>query len=190
MNVLSAAPGGSVVGLRHRPAASGILMGNGVTTYYCSIPSPIGDLLLTAAGGGLSGVFMEDHQGGANVAPEWIEEPARFAQAKRQLDAYFAGTLREFDVALDMHGTDFQLDVWNALRNIPYGGTASYRDVAFAIRRPDALRAVGAANGRNPVSIIVPCHRVIGTDGSLTGYGGGLARKRFLLDLEAGYRRL
>lgn len=161
-----------------------------MTTYFTTIPSPIGKLLLTATDKGLSGVFMQDHKGGPEPGADWIADPARFQAVTVQLERYFAGQLREFDVVLDLHGTPFQLAVWNALRSVPYGATASYRDIAFAIRRPNAVRAVGAANGQNPVSIVVPCHRVIGADGSLTGYGGGLERKRFLLDLEAGIRHL
>ena len=161
-----------------------------MTTYFTTIPSPIGRLLLTATEAGLSGVFMEDHQGGPAPQPDWIENSEFLRKTADQLGQYFNGTLKEFDVALDLHGTPFQLEVWNALRLVPYGATASYRAIAFAIRRPNAVRAVGAANGQNPVSIIVPCHRVIGANGSLTGYGGGLPRKQFLLDLEAGIQRL
>jgi methylated-DNA-[protein]-cysteine S-methyltransferase len=109
-----------------------------------------------------------------------------FTSAVEQLEQYFAGERVEFDLALDMHGTQFQRDVWDALLTIPYGETCSYGEIAKRIGRPDRARAVGAANGSNPVSIIVPCHRVIGSDGSLTGYGGGLPRKRWLLDHEAG----
>jgi methylated-DNA-[protein]-cysteine S-methyltransferase len=106
-------------------------------------------------------------------------------QAIEQLRAYFAGELRDFDLSLDMQGTEFQRRVWLELRNIPYGETRSYSFVANAIGAPKAVRAVGAANGRNPIPIVVPCHRVIGAGGALVGYGGGLPLKRFLLDLEA-----
>ena len=106
-------------------------------------------------------------------------------QAVEQLRAYFGGELRNFDLALDMHGTEFQKRVWGELLNIPYGATRSYSFVAGTIGAPKAVRAVGAANGRNPIPIVVPCHRVIGAGGSLVGYGGGLPLKRFLLDLEA-----
>ncbi len=153
-------------------------------TYYHSIPSPIGRLLLTATASGISGVFMENHHGGPQPQPDWIRDPTCLSDVSRQLESYFASTLREFDVPLDLHGTPFQVEVWTALLAIPFGATASYRDLAQAIGRPKAVRAVGAANGRNPVSIIVPCHRVIGANGTLTGYGGGLPRKQFLLDLE------
>jgi methylated-DNA-[protein]-cysteine S-methyltransferase len=106
----------------------------------------------------------------------------------RQLTAYFEGRLREFDLALDPEGTPFQLRVWEELRRIPYGEVRSYSDVAAAIGQPKAVRAVGAANGSNPIPIVVPCHRVTGANGKLTGYGGGLPLKRYLLDLEAGAR--
>jgi len=111
-------------------------------------------------------------------------------QAVEQLRAYFAGELRDFDLTLDMQGTGFQTRVWHELRNIPYGETRSYSFVANTIGAPKAVRAVGAANGRNPIPIVVPCHRVIGAGGSLVGYGGGLPLKRFLLDLEARHSHL
>jgi O-6-methylguanine DNA methyltransferase len=114
----------------------------------------------------------------------------RLRQAVAQLRAYFAGELRDFDLTLDMQGTGFQRRVWDELRNIPYGETRSYSFVANTIGAPKAVRAVGAANGRNPVPIVVPCHRVIGAAGSLVGYGGGLPLKRFLLDLEARHSHL
>jgi methylated-DNA-[protein]-cysteine S-methyltransferase len=111
-------------------------------------------------------------------------------QAVEQLRAYFAGALRDFDLTLDMQGTEFQRRVWRELRNIPYGETRSYSFVATTIGAPKAVRAMGAANGRNPIPIVVPCHRVIGAGGSLVGYGGGLPLKRFLLDLEARHSHL
>jgi methylated-DNA-[protein]-cysteine S-methyltransferase len=151
-------------------------------TFYIQIPSPIGPLLLDGTERALQGVHMAP----AAPLPGWREAPEPFAQAIEQLDRYFAGELTEFDLELDLRGTQFQKDVWNALLTIPYGETRSYGEIARQIGRPDRARAVGAANGSNPVSIIVPCHRVIGSDGSLTGYGGGLPRKRYLLDLEAG----
>jgi methylated-DNA-[protein]-cysteine S-methyltransferase len=152
------------------------------TTLYIQIPSPIGDLLLDGTEQALQGVHMSP----ASPRPGWRKAREPFANAIEQLDQYFAGERTEFDLELDMRGTQFQKDVWNALLTIPYGETRSYGEIARQIGRPDRARAVGAANGSNPVSIIVPCHRVIGSDGSLTGYGGGLPRKRFLLDLEAG----
>lgn len=151
------------------------------TIYHCEIPSPIGNLTLFASARGLTGLFTEGHTVGVG---EFHNDDARFAETHRQLDAYFAGELREFDLPLDLHGTPFQLRVWAALITIPFGKTISYGEQAEQIGQPKASRAVGLANGRNPVSIIVPCHRVIGKNGTLTGYGGGLEKKRFLLDLE------
>ena len=151
-------------------------------TLYIQIPSPIGDLLLDGSEQALRGVHMSP----AAPRPGWRRAREPFANAIEQLDQYFAGERTEFDLELDLRGTQFQKDVWNALLTIPYGETRSYGEIARQIGRPDRARAVGAANGSNPVSIIVPCHRVIGSDGSLTGYGGGLPRKRFLLDLESG----
>lgn len=152
------------------------------------IGSPIGPLTLIAQDGRLAGVFMEvarhepsEHVRGEAVAPG--DEPVLEAAAS-QLDAYFAGELTTFDLPLTLEGTGFQRTVWSALRDIPYGKTISYGELARRIGQPSAFRAVGLANGRNPVSIVVPCHRVIGADGSLTGYGGGMERKRFLLGLE------
>lgn len=154
-------------------------------TYFCTMDSPIGPLLLTCTESGLSGVFMQDHKGGPQPKAGWIADRAPLQPALSQLARYFGDELRDFDLPLDLHGTAFQREVWRALCAIPYGETRSYGDVARAIGRPNAVRAVGLANGRNPVSIVVPCHRVIGGDGSLTGYGGGLDRKRFLLNLES-----
>ncbi|HEX6459862.1 MAG TPA: methylated-DNA--[protein]-cysteine S-methyltransferase [Thermoleophilaceae bacterium] len=151
-------------------------------TLYIQIPSPIGPLLLDGTEHALQGVHMSPAGPGAG----WRKAREPFAAAIEQLEQYFAGERMEFDLELDLRGTRFQRDVWNALLTIPYGETRSYGEIARQIGRPDRARAVGAANGSNPVSIIVPCHRVIGSDGSLTGYGGGLPRKRFLLDLEAG----
>jgi methylated-DNA-[protein]-cysteine S-methyltransferase len=119
-----------------------------------------------------------------DVDVDATEPEGVIADAVRQLDEYFAGDRHEFDLALAPRGTVFQLAVWDALLTIPYGATASYGDIARAVGRPNAVRAVGQANGRNPIAIVVPCHRVIGTDRSLTGYGGGIERKRYLLGLE------
>jgi methylated-DNA-[protein]-cysteine S-methyltransferase len=117
-------------------------------------------------------------------------DPPAFAEAEAQLRSYFAGERTTFDLPLAPRGTPFQLRVWEALREIPYGETATYGELAAAVGKPSAVRAVGAANGSNPIAVIVPCHRVIGADGTLTGYGGGLERKRILLDLEAGVTTL
>jgi methylated-DNA-[protein]-cysteine S-methyltransferase len=149
---------------------------------YTTIDSPIGELLLAGDEGGLRRVWMSPF----TVDPEWSRDDELMAGAREQLEQYFRGERREFDLPLKLEGNSFELSVWGALRSIPYGETASYGEVARALGHPDAPRAVGAANGRNPVAIVVPCHRAIGADGSLTGYGGGLERKRFLLDLEAG----
>lgn len=151
------------------------------------IDSPVGPLTLVAAGGRLVGLYMTDqrHLPGFESfgdAGDPADEP--FAGAARQLREYFAGDRTDFDVPLAASGTPFQQRVWDALREIPYGETASYRELAERIGQPTAARAVGLANGKNPISIIVPCHRVIGAAGALTGYGGGLERKRQLLDLE------
>ena len=152
------------------------------TTFHTQIPSPIGPLQLIGNGEALQGLYMHPY----NPPDDWRESAEPFADAIAQLNEYFAGERTEFDLKLDMRGTQFQKDVWNALLTIPYGETRSYGEIAKQIGRPDRARAVGSANGSNPISIIVPCHRVIGADGSLVGYGGGLDRKRFLLDHEAG----
>jgi methylated-DNA-[protein]-cysteine S-methyltransferase len=120
-----------------------------------------------------------------DIGKTWRRDPAYFSALKHQLAAYFAGEIQSFDVALFLEGTPFQMQVWAALKEIPYGSVVSYRWIADRIGKPGAVRAVGAANGRNPISIIIPCHRVIGSDGSLTGYGGGLDVKRRLLRLES-----
>jgi methylated-DNA-[protein]-cysteine S-methyltransferase len=151
---------------------------------YTTIDSPIGTLLLSGDEQGLSGVYMELHKGGLLPTAQWQQDDEALAPAAEQLRAYFDGRLRKFDVPLSLHGTDFQLQVWHALCEIPFGQTISYGELARRIGKPQAMRAVGAANGRNPVSIIVPCHRVVGSTGSLTGFGGGLPRKRWLLDHE------
>jgi methylated-DNA-[protein]-cysteine S-methyltransferase len=157
------------------------------------VDSPIGPLTLVADDGSLTGLYMDaqrhrpaDEVLGLAGDPE--AEP--FASAAGQLAAYFAGELTEFDLPLAPAGTQFQRTVWAALQQIPYGETWSYGQLAGKIGNPAAVRAVGLANGRNPIAVVVPCHRVIGADGSLTGYGGGLDRKRFLLDLEATPSRL
>jgi methylated-DNA-[protein]-cysteine S-methyltransferase len=122
-----------------------------------------------------------------HVAPEWKRAPSRLREARAQLAAYFAGKLLTFDLPLAPRGTEFQRTVWDELLRIPYGDTISYADLARRIGKPSAMRAVGAANGANPIALIVPCHRVIGADGTLTGYGGGLPAKRWLLDHERHY---
>jgi methylated-DNA-[protein]-cysteine S-methyltransferase len=152
---------------------------------YCEIPSPVGRLRIAGDDAGLRGISFENRFSPAAVADgwRWTEEP--FREAVAQLEAYFAGELRRFDLALAPEGTSFQREVWSALTRIPYGETVSYGELARRLSRSNAFRAVGAANGRNPIPIIIPCHRVIGADGSLTGFGGGLPIKRQLLELEA-----
>ena len=154
------------------------------------VASPIGPLTLVAAGGALAGVYMDAQRHlpdiVAQAAPASQDGPdaAPLAAAARQLAEYFAGQRTEFDLPLEMAGTDFQRRVWAALREIPYGETVSYGELARGLGKASASRAVGLANGKNPFAVVVPCHRVVGSDGSLTGYGGGLDRKRFLLALE------
>ena len=155
-------------------------------TFYTTTPSPIGELLLVGRDGALTGLFMPPHLHGPDVHPEWERDDAGFAPVVEQLAAYFAGELRTFDVPLALDGTAFQQRVWAALLTIPYGETRSYGQIAAELGMRNGSRAVGLANGRNPVSIVVPCHRVIGSTGALTGYGGGLDKKRALLDLERG----
>ena len=153
--------------------------------FYTRIDSLVGKLLLAADARGLRLLSFESSKRAARVQPEWSEDKAPFAEALRQLRAYFGGELREFQLRLAPEGTEFQLRVWNSLRTIPYGETISYAQVAQKVGNPQAVRAVGLANGCNPIPIIVPCHRVIGSNGSLTGFGGGLANKKILLDLES-----
>lgn len=153
---------------------------------YCTVQSPIGELLLAGDGETLQLLHMQQGHRPARVGPGWTRRAEPFARVRAQLDEYFAGRRRHFDIPLRPTGSPFELSVWQALQEIPYGATASYGAVAARIGRPGSPRAVGAANGRNPIAVIIPCHRVIGADGSLTGYGGGLERKRLLLDLEAG----
>jgi methylated-DNA-[protein]-cysteine S-methyltransferase len=149
--------------------------------YYDHIDTPIGPLLLVADDAALVEIGLP-RRGAAQAAPADAEAGKnRLRGAARELDEYFAGTRQRFDIPLRPAGTPFQLEVWGALLAIPYGETVSYADIARRIRRPLAVRAVGAANGANPLSIIVPCHRVIGSHGDLVGYGGGLPIKRWLL---------
>ncbi len=153
---------------------------------YSEALSPIGRLMLTGDGRSLHGLSMQDGPHPVAVPSDWRPEPTAFAEVRTQLDEYFAGQRRAFDLPLAPRGSDWELRVWMALREIPYGETISYGELAGRVCTPRAARAVGLANGRNPIAVIVPCHRVIGADGSLTGFGGGLARKRTLLELEAG----
>lgn len=150
------------------------------------IDSPIGQLLLAGDHHGLALIGFPDGKGRIEPEEDWEEDDTAFNGAKEQLKEYFNGQRRVFDLELSPEGTEFQLDVLNALQQIPYGETRSYADIATQVGRPRAVRAVGAANGRNPLPIVIPCHRVVGADGSLTGFGGGIPTKRFLLQLEKG----
>jgi methylated-DNA-[protein]-cysteine S-methyltransferase len=158
------------------------------TTITTSIDSPIGELTLTSDGGSLTGIQMHEQRHLKTIPSTYRRDDRGLADAVEQLNAYFAGDLRAFDLPLTMHGTEFQRRVWAALCEIPYGETISYGELARWVGNPKASRAVGLANGRNPVAIVVPCHRVIGADGSLTGYGGGLERKVWLLEHEVANR--
>jgi methylated-DNA-[protein]-cysteine S-methyltransferase len=151
------------------------------TTAYTVVPSPVGDLVLTAAGDALDRIGFAAR---TPVDPAWRRDDPAFAEAARQLAEYFAGDRRAFDLPLAPAGTPFQRQVWAALTTLPYGATTSYAGLAERLGRPGSARAVGAANGANPLAIVVPCHRVVGADGTLTGYAGGLAAKRALLALE------
>lgn len=153
---------------------------------YTTLESPLGELLLAGDGDGesLHGLYMQHGRRPVKVAAHWRRSATPFALLRSELDEYFGGERTAFDVALTLRGTPFERRVWSELRKIPYGETASYGEIAARIGQPGAARAVGLANARNPIAVIVPCHRVIGADGSLTGYGGGIARKRLLLDLE------
>ncbi len=157
---------------------------------HTTIDSPIGGLLLVGDEHALHGLYMQDGPRPKRPAPDWVRAEEPFEPVREQLGQYFAGERTDFDLPLHMAGPDFERTVWAALRGIGYGETVSYGEIARRIGYPDAARAVGRANGRNPISVIVPCHRVIGADGKLTGYGGGLERKRHLLELEAGATRL
>ena len=151
---------------------------------YCWYESPIGKLLLAGDAQGLQWIGFPEGKGRVDPGSDWVENDAFFMETRRQLSAYFAGELKEFSLTLAPRGTEFQLTVLEALQCIPYGETRSYGELARDIGRPKASRAVGAANGRNPLPIVIPCHRVIGSNGTLTGFGGGLEVKQFLLDLE------
>ena len=159
-----------------------------MTFSYKPMPSPVGELTLVASDKGLAAILWEnDRPGRVTLAPQRAaaDHPI-LVEAERQLTAYFAGERDTFDLPLDFHGTDFQKSVWHALLTIPFGETRSYGAIARQIGRPSASRAVGAANGRNPISIVAPCHRVIGSNGALTGFAGGLAAKELLLRIERG----
>ncbi len=157
-----------------------------------TINSPVGELKLVASDKGLAAILWQDDDPGRVRLGPMFEDPgnALLAETERQLRAYFAGELAVFDLPLDFRGTDFQRSVWAALLTIPFGKTRSYGEIARQIGRPTAFRAVGAANGRNPISIVAPCHRVVGSTGALTGFAGGLDVKERLLGLERGQSML
>lgn len=155
-----------------------------MTMYWHEIESPVGPLLLSGDGRALHGLHFNGGPRPLCPAPDWQADARPFASVVRQLQEYFAGERRDFDLPLAPQGTAFQLQVWQVLRAIPYGATISYAELARRVGNAKASRAVGLANGRNPLPVIVPCHRVIGADGSLTGFGGGLPIKRRLLALE------
>ena len=162
---------------------------NSAARRYTETDSPLGTILLCGTDRGLTGLYMENHRRGPGQAERagWTRDDALFAAARIQLAQYFAGVRTAFNLALDregMGGTAFQQRVWAALTEIPYGETISYGELARRVGQPAAVRAVGLANGRNPLSVIVPCHRVVGASGQLTGYGGGTERKSVLLALE------
>ena len=155
-------------------------------TIYRYLDSPIGRLLLTSDGESLTGLYMGAPSKSPQLNQHWAERPdaGPLPEAARQLQEYFAGTRKVFNLPLKMAGTEFQKCVWRQLMEIPFGETWSYGQLARRLDNPNASRAVGLANGRNPIAVIVPCHRVIGADGSLTGFGGGIARKQWLLSHE------
>lgn len=152
--------------------------------FYTTTASPIGPLLLAGSEAGLAHLRFPTGKSARPAEADWVESAAPFAEVIRQLNAYFAGKLRSFSVPLSPEGSEFQHSVWGALAKIPYGVTVSYGEIARQLNRPTASRAVGAANGQNPLPIIVPCHRVIGTSGALTGFAGGMEAKRWLLTHE------
>lgn len=151
---------------------------------YRYISSPIGELLIAGDDEGLHLIGFPEGKGKVMLAENWVNNELCLPEVELQLREYFRGERENFELTLCPHGTEFQLEVLHALQQIPYGSTCSYIDLATEIGRPKAVRAVGSANGRNPIPIIIPCHRVIGADGSLTGFGGGLPTKQFLLELE------
>ena len=163
-----------------------------MTVYYSFLESPIQQLMLTSDGESLTGLRMIEHRHAPTMTSDWKLDDSviPFAEVKPQLAAYFNGELTEFDLPLNLQGTDFQRMIWRQLQKIPFGQTMSYGEMAQRIGNPNGARAVGAANGRNPISIIIPCHRLIGSTGKLTDYGGGLERKEWLLAHEYSHRQI
>ena len=162
----------------------------GPVIYWSSIESPIGPLLLAGDRETLRVLWFGHGRKAQGPAPAWVERPDEFRDLARQLREYFAGTRTAFDITVAPDGTPFQQKVWRALQDIPYGIITTYGAIARQIGDIKAVRAVGLANGANPIAIVIPCHRVIGAGGALTGFGGGLPTKRALLDLEQGQRTL
>ena len=158
--------------------------------YYSYLDSPIGPLLLNGSRDHLEGLYFTTGKKARGADESWERADEPFLRVKKQLKEYFAGERKSFDLELAPQGTDFQLSVLKALQDIPYGETCSYADIAQRIGNAKAVRAVGSANGNNPIALIIPCHRVIGSNGSLTGFGGGLDTKRYLLDLELSHSGL
>lgn len=152
--------------------------------YYTQLESPVGNLLLTLEDEQLTNICMSNQKRTVKVQPDWVQSDRHFRTLARQLEDYFRGKRRTFDIPIRPQGTDFQMAVWQQLSKIPYGATATYGDIAKRIDNPKAVRAVGLANGRNPLPIVIPCHRVIGSNGQLTGFGGGLKNKALLLKIE------
>jgi len=159
-------------------------------TLYTIMPSTLGDILIARTKPGISHISFQDGDSALSPQSDWIQDNTAFNDVINQLHAYFAGDLFEFDLPLAPEGTDFQQDVWQKLQEIPYGETMTYGEIAQDLGNPKASRAVGAANGRNPIPIVIPCHRVIGHNGKLTGFRGGLAFKEALLGLERDGRLL
>ena len=155
-----------------------------IVKQYCTYQSPIGRLLLVGSGGVLEELHFPNSKGQDKIASDWQYDEECFSKVLGQLSEYFAGNRQEFDLEIAPKGTDFQQQIWQELRKIPFGRTASYGEIAERIGNSKASRAVGMANSKNPIPIIIPCHRVIGKDGSLTGFGGGLDVKKQLLALE------
>ncbi|WP_314174074.1 methylated-DNA--[protein]-cysteine S-methyltransferase [Streptomyces winkii] len=180
-------PAGAAHGTTRTGAKGGEGAGNSADSGHIRhtvVGSPLGELTLVGDGAALAGVYFEGHLRGPSPDEIGPRDDGAFRQARQQLDEYFAGERRHFDLPLAPRGEPFQQRVWQLLRQIPYGETRSYGLLARELGDPALAQAVGAANGRNPLSVIVPCHRVVGADGALTGYAGGLERKRFLLELE------
>jgi methylated-DNA-[protein]-cysteine S-methyltransferase len=151
---------------------------------YDVVDSPLGELLATSEDGFITGLYFDAHKGGPERSADWARRPSSFNALREELDAYFDGRLTEFSTPIRLRGTEFQESVWRLLTQIRHGETRSYGDLARALGRPSASRAVGAAVGRNPISIVVPCHRVLGSSGAITGFAGGVDRKAKLLALE------